>query len=329
MNTEISFNADDVIIAKDKDNGKEYYVIIDQDDEGCDWIQDECPVGHLITWYKDYSIGEGHSYDAPEDLWKDILVKRYQTCYLDTEQGRKEAREYSKLLMDWSNTRIVSREQVLDRYKELQWTSEPEDSPYFVCACTEDGVICTEHPLSTDKIENMTDDDLEEMWNVLDDISEKELRNMVESSADIALFPVYMYDHSGIAISVSNAEYPFNDRWDAGQIGWWYITKEEAVKEGWTDDKWKLSFLDCIKDYIEEFNEIESGNCWGFICAEKALIDDRMSGVSKNNPYRDKCLRSEIFSNRSDSCWGYVGNYEELIRDYLYDQDLEITGVLE
>jgi hypothetical protein len=40
-------------------------------------------------------------------------------------------------------------------------------------------------------------------------------------------FPLYMYDHSGITISLS----PFSCPWDSGQVGWVFVTKTAAVKE--------------------------------------------------------------------------------------------------
>jgi len=40
-------------------------------------------------------------------------------------------------------------------------------------------------------------------------------------------YPLYMYDHSGITISLS----PFSCPWDSGQVGWVFVTKTAAVKE--------------------------------------------------------------------------------------------------
>ncbi len=54
-----------------------------------------------------------------------------------------------------------------------------------------------------------------------------ELKKAIERDNDIAeILPVYMLDHSGITISVNS----FNDIWDSGQIGFIFITKQEARK---------------------------------------------------------------------------------------------------
>ena len=319
MSTEISFNCDDVLIAKDKDNGKEYYVIINQDEQGCAWIQDECPLGHLITWHRRYSIGEKHDYEYPQDLWKAIIMNRYGYSYNEPiDPSKKKFKEYVRLLLDYSGV-IIKKE-----------ADDDGTFVYYLYFEDEDGSLSEYYyNLSTDDPDKFTREDEDILWGALDELTERELHRMVDNIPEVCCFPVFMYDHSGIALSISNAEYPFNDRWDSGQLGWWYITKEEAAKEGWTDDKWKLSFLKCIKSYIKEFNEIESGNCWGFVCAEKDLVDERIAGLSERNPYRDRCLRSEISANQTDSCWGYVGDYEDLVKDYCSDQHLEITGVLE
>lgn len=45
----------------------------------------------------------------------------------------------------------------------------------------------------------------------------------------VIVLPIIMYDHSGISVSTTR-EYPFNCRWDSGQVGWIYTTNE-AIKE--------------------------------------------------------------------------------------------------
>lgn len=328
MSTGIAMRSyEDVLLAKDKE-GKEYYVGVYHDDDGCDWVQDECPVGHLITWHRNYKIGEKHSYKEPADFWQDIIIKKFHPCYISTPEGRQLSREYSQLLLDYTYSRIVTREDVLEAYTDYNpdWV---EDSPYFVCACSKDGEIRYEFPVSTDKIEDMTDDDLESMWCVLEKISDQELISIVDHIDDICYFPVFMYEHGGIALSVSNSGYPFNDPWDSGCIGFWYITKEEAKKEYWYEDKWKLSFLKCVKDYIEEFNEIESGNTWGFAYAPKDVVDSRIGHFKKHRTYWSSLFRDEILDNQIDACWGFIGDYDDLVEEYCRDEQLEIIGVVE
>ena len=45
---------------------------------------------------------------------------------------------------------------------------------------------------------------------------------------DLAVcLPIYMYEHSGIALSTK----PFSCRWDSGQIGFIFVSKEKLRKE--------------------------------------------------------------------------------------------------
>ena len=44
------------------------------------------------------------------------------------------------------------------------------------------------------------------------------------------IIPVYMYDHSGIIIRASEGN-PFSCRWDSGQIGFVFVSKEKVQKE--------------------------------------------------------------------------------------------------
>jgi hypothetical protein len=70
----------------------------------------------------------------------------------------------------------------------------------------------------------------------------------IEKKFDTAvLMPVYMYDHSGLAFSTDGDTYPFNDRWDAGRIGFMFVTKEKARKEY---GKLTAKVIEKIKDVL-------------------------------------------------------------------------------
>lgn len=56
-----------------------------------------------------------------------------------------------------------------------------------------------------------------------------DVRTFIKSEKGILVRPVYMYDHSGISLSCNNS-YPFNDLWDAGQVGIAYMTANDIRK---------------------------------------------------------------------------------------------------
>ena len=67
------------------------------------------------------------------------------------------------------------------------------------------------------------------------------------------ILPLYLYDHSGITISTT----PFNDRWDSGQVGWIYATKQDVRKE------YRTRYIsETIREKVETFlkGEVETYN---------------------------------------------------------------------
>lgn len=55
-----------------------------------------------------------------------------------------------------------------------------------------------------------------------------ELKDIIETDEDIAvILPLYLYDHSGITIRT----YPFEDRWDSGQVGFVFVSKDKVCEE--------------------------------------------------------------------------------------------------
>lgn len=70
-----------------------------------------------------------------------------------------------------------------------------------------------------------------------------------------AMLPVYAYIHSGITISTGE----FGDRWDSGQVGWIYMTKETVEKEGIPDP---VSYL---KSEIETYDAYLTGMVYVWI----------------------------------------------------------------
>ena len=93
---------------------------------------------------------------------------------------------------------------------------------------------------------------------------------------------IYLYDHSSLAVSTS----PFSNKWDSGQVGYIYISKEKvranygAKKVG---KKLKQLVLDNLEAEVEELNHYVSGEVFGF-----KILDSEGSVV--------------------DSCWGFYGD---------------------
>ena len=76
-----------------------------------------------------------------------------------------------------------------------------------------------------------------------DDVIIKEL------SSDHIIIPVFLYDHSGLSVSVNS----FHDAWDSGQVGWIYADKQTVIKEygKWSDETIKKAKQFMAEDMVE------------------------------------------------------------------------------
>ena len=108
-----------------------------------------------------------------------------------------------------------------------------------------------------------------------------------EMKDDIAvILPLYLLDHSGLSISTTD----FNDRWDSGQVGFIFCTKQVAKNFGCVDEE-------DIKSSLEQ---------------EVALYDEYLRGYPN---YYYFCVRDED-DNIVDSCSGFRGeNLKEMFTE--------------
>lgn len=66
--------------------------------------------------------------------------------------------------------------------------------------------------------------------DMFDELGLDDLLTLVKQK--FIILPLYLYDHSGITMSTSD----FGDRWDSGQVGWIYASKEKFINEtGYTE----------------------------------------------------------------------------------------------
>lgn len=82
--------------------------------------------------------------------------------------------------------------------------------------------------------------------------------NIVADNPGCVILPVYMLDHSGLAVNTTG----FGCPWDSGQIGFIFITKEQidANFSGNTDKA-----KECLVADVALYNQYVSGDCWGFV----------------------------------------------------------------
>jgi hypothetical protein len=94
--------------------------------------------------------------------------------------------------------------------------------------------------------------------------------------------PVYMLDHSGVALSTGS----FGDPWDSGQVGWIYVTRDRLLKEYGVKRLSKRVLAQAekvLKAEIEEYGQYVNGACYGYIV-------------------------TDADGEQLDSCWGFIGS---------------------
>jgi len=110
-----------------------------------------------------------------------------------------------------------------------------------------------------------------------DDMDRADLFKAIEEKGTI-IKGLYLYDHSGITISTSS----FSCRWDSGQIGWIYITKDKIEAEGWTPEQ-ANNYLD---GEVEVYDNYLTNSVYGYNIED---IDESCYGY-----YGDEGMKSAI-----------------------------------
>jgi hypothetical protein len=110
----------------------------------------------------------------------------------------------------------------------------------------------------------------------------------------VVKLPIYMYDHSGVALSTGNG-YPFNDPWDAGQLGYIYATYE-AIRKEYGVKHVTQSIIEkvekVLKSEVETYSRYLNGEVYGWTIAKQETPD-------------------EI----TDSVWGYIDDTDYVLKE--------------
>jgi len=114
------------------------------------------------------------------------------------------------------------------------------------------------------------------------------LKEQIEKDHDVALIlPVYMIDHSGLALSTK----PFGCPWDSGQVGWIFTT-HDAAKEAFQVDEVDDATLEkvsrCLNGEIDLYGKYVNGEVYGFT-------------------HYEKCPTCGGKTEEKDSCGGFYG----------------------
>jgi len=97
------------------------------------------------------------------------------------------------------------------------------------------------------------------------------------NSKDALILPLYFFDHSDVAMNTTGFAFCDPERWDWGQVGFIYVTKER-VRAEWgvkkiTPDIKKRVF-DVLNAEVREYSHYLNGDVYGFVVEENGTVID-------------------------------------------------------
>lgn len=166
----------------------------------------------------------------------------------------------------------------------------------------------------------------DDMW----DMEQEKLEEKIFETDLVVIVPLNLYDHSGITMSTSNG-YPYNDCWDAGCVGYAYITKEKAMKElceyevdengkrikiehkhdngnvtyshktkPLTDETWRVRAREVIDAEVDTYDQYLRGDVYGYILEKEVTVEEKC-------PHCGEVINTYTEMEEVDSCWGFYG----------------------
>ena len=123
----------------------------------------------------------------------------------------------------------------------------------------------------------------DETYKDPEDIPLKKLFDIVREK--YAILPLYLYDHGGITMKTT----PFSCRWDRGQVGYIYASKEDVLRNyNATEENWHEVGEEGLRHEVSTYDDYITGAVFGYQLHE-----------IKDNEATDDIV---------ESCYGFFGN---------------------
>ena len=124
---------------------------------------------------------------------------------------------------------------------------------------------------------------------------------LFETKKAVVVLPLYLYDHSGITMKTT----PFGDRWDSGQVGFIYTTKEDiknmlGVKK--VTDAVKKKAEKILKGEVKTYDQYLTGDVYAF-----KIIEEKPVTVTKKYGDGTKKTEKKTEDVFVDSVGGFYG----------------------
>lgn len=157
----------------------------------------------------------------------------------------------------------------------------------------------------------------------------QELHDEIHRQCNVAaILPMYLYDHSGLSISTKQ----FDCRWDSGQVGFIFITKETMIENFGGKNltvKMQQKAVEICESDVKTYDQYLSNEVYRF-----EIIESReMVSMSKQDWEAGNCDNVEHFVEdfEIDSCGGFYGNnwFENGMSDHIPEELHELLKTTE
>lgn len=128
-----------------------------------------------------------------------------------------------------------------------------------------------------------------------------------------AILPLYLYDHSGLAMSTESfVGRAVHAEWDSGQVGYIYIPKSDVEKKtGLLPLEENTEALkEMLKDEVEEYSQYLEGNVFMF-----SITDKDGEEIAGGNGYMADTMESAV-QQMKESCFEYESLFEKLQKQF-------------
>lgn len=148
---------------------------------------------------------------------------------------------------------------------------------------------------------------------IAEEFSVIERIKLIEDTGEVVILPISVYEHSGITIWLGSKWGHLDASWDCSSIGFAYVEKSTAEKEGMLDPgdafehNWK-KWAECMmKSEMDVYNQFVTGEVYGY------MIEDE-NGDEGSHP--DLC-----------GCWDFFGDDGK--KEMLSEAKADIDSYLE
>lgn len=142
-------------------------------------------------------------------------------------------------------------------------------------------------------------------WHPEYNLGDTGRRDNIPDWDKVLSLPLYLYDHSGISMS-TRYTYPYNDPWDAGQVGMIYVELDKVREEyGWerlTHQRMERIYQ-YLRNEVEVYDAYLRGYVWGYVLYQ----DDEV--LESSWGYFD---RKDCEENAQAELDAYLAEFEDL-----------------